>query len=111
VNFELSDEQRRFRDSVSGFAERHLRDGALARAHDEAYPHDVARLMAAQQLFGIALPETSGGQGGTLMDAVIAIEAVAAACPRSADVIQAGNFGPRAFSPRCSSATPSSPWV
>ena len=28
------------------------------------------------------------------MDAVIAIEAVAAACPRSADVVQAGNFGP-----------------
>ena len=27
------------------------------------------------------------------MDAVIAIEQVAAACPRSADVIQAGNFG------------------
>jgi alkylation response protein AidB-like acyl-CoA dehydrogenase len=28
------------------------------------------------------------------MDAVIAIEAVAAHCPRSADVVQAGNFGP-----------------
>jgi alkylation response protein AidB-like acyl-CoA dehydrogenase len=28
------------------------------------------------------------------MDAVIAIEEVAAACPRSADVVQAGNFGP-----------------
>jgi alkylation response protein AidB-like acyl-CoA dehydrogenase len=94
VNFELNEEQRQFRDAVSGFADRHLRDGALARAHAEDYPHDVARLMAAQELFGIALPESSGGQGGTLMDAVIAIEAVAAVCPRSADVIQAGNFGP-----------------
>jgi len=28
------------------------------------------------------------------MDAVLAIEAVASVCPRSADVIQAGNFGP-----------------
>ena len=28
------------------------------------------------------------------MDAVIAIEQVAAVCPRSADVVQAGNFGP-----------------
>src|SRR5687767_4738793 len=28
------------------------------------------------------------------MDAVIAIETVASVCPRSADVVQAGNFGP-----------------
>ena len=40
------------------------------------------------------MPEADGGQGGTLMDAVIAIETVASVCPKSADVVQAGNFGP-----------------
>jgi len=94
MDFELSEEQQRFRDSVSGFARRFLQKGALERAHSDAYPHDVARQMAAEGLFGIAFPESAGGQGGTLMDAVIAIEAVAASCPRSADIIQAGNFGP-----------------
>ncbi len=54
----------------------------------------VAQLMAKQGLLGIALPESDGGQGGTLTDAVIAIEQVAAVCPRSADVVQFGNFGP-----------------
>ncbi len=34
------------------------------------------------------------GQGGSLIDAVIAIEQVATVCPRSADVVQFGNFGP-----------------
>ena len=43
---------------------------------------------------GITIPEADGGQGGSLMDAVIAIEQVAAVCPRSADVVQFGNFGP-----------------
>ena len=43
---------------------------------------------------GITLPQSEGGQGGTLMDAVIAIEQMAAECPRSADVVQFGNFGP-----------------
>ena len=43
---------------------------------------------------GITLPEADGGQGGKLMDAVIAIEQVALVCPRSADVIQSGSFGP-----------------
>jgi alkylation response protein AidB-like acyl-CoA dehydrogenase len=50
--------------------------------------------MAKQGLLGITIAEADGGQGGTLIDAVLAIEAVASACPRSADVIQAGNFGP-----------------
>ena len=94
MDFALSEEQRAFRDSVRGFAHKHLAAGALARAHDLAHPFDVARLMARQGLLGITLPEADGGQGGTLMDAVLAIEAVASVCPRSADVVQAGNFGP-----------------
>lgn len=94
MNFELTPEQQAFRDSVRGFAEKHLRAGALARAHDPAHPWDVSRLMAQQGLMGITMPEEDGGQGGTLMDAILAIEAVAQVCPKSADVVQAGNFGP-----------------
>src|SRR5882757_710550 len=94
MNFDLSDEQKMFRDSVRGFAERHLAAGALARAHQEEHPWDVARLMAEQGLLGITISEQDGGQDGTLMDAILAIETVAQVCPRSADVIQAGNFGP-----------------
>ena len=93
MNFELTPEQQQFRDAVLGFAERHLRAGALARAHNPEHPWDVARLMAEQGLLGITIPEKDGGQGGTLMDAIIAIETVAQVCPRSADVVQAGNFG------------------
>ncbi len=94
MDFTFSEEQRLFRDSVRAFAERHLAAGALERAHAADYPWDVAKLMAEQGLLGITIPEDSGGQGGTLMDAVIAIETIASVCPRSADVIQAGNFGP-----------------
>jgi len=79
---------------VRRFAAKHLAPGALSRAHSPDYPWDVAKQMAGQGLLGITLPEADGGQGGALMDAVIAIEEAAAACPRSADVIQAGNFGP-----------------
>ena len=64
-----------------------------ARAHAPEHPWDVAKLMAGQGLLGITIAEKDGGQGGTLMDAVITIETVAQVCPRSADVVQAGNFG------------------
>jgi len=94
MNFEFTPEQKTFRDAVLGFAERPLRADALKRAHQEEHPWDVARLMAEQGLMGITMKEEDGGQGGSLTDAIIAIEAIASVCPRSADVIQAGNFGP-----------------
>src|SRR3546814_7193583 len=74
----LTEEQILFRDSVRGFAERHLADGRLARAHERSFPFDVARLMAGQGLLGMTFPEADGGAGGSLMDAILAIEAVAA---------------------------------
>ncbi|MCR0981112.1 acyl-CoA dehydrogenase family protein [Roseomonas populi] len=94
MDFNLTEDQRIFADSVRRFAEENLAAGALRRAHAPGFPYDVAQLMARQGLLGITLPERDGGQGGTLMDAVLAIEQVALVCPRSADVVQAGNFGP-----------------
>jgi len=94
MNFDFTDEQKLFAESVRKFALAHLAKDALKRAHDPRFPFDVAKLMHAQGLMGITLPEADGGVGGTLMDAVIAIEQVAAVCPRSADVVQFGNFGP-----------------
>jgi alkylation response protein AidB-like acyl-CoA dehydrogenase len=89
--FELTEEQALFRDSVGAFARRRLAAGALALAHSDDYPWDIARTMAEQGLIGITIPEEKGGVGGSLMDAVI--EQVAGVSPRAADVVQAGNFG------------------
>ena len=93
MDFRFTPEQEQFRDSVRRFAQKHLKAGALERAHAAEYPWEVAKLMAGQGLLGITAAHADGGQGGTLMDAVIAIETVAEVCPRSADVVQAGNFG------------------
>jgi hypothetical protein len=44
MDFELTADQKIFRDSVAGFAARHLAEGALARARASGYPWEVARL-------------------------------------------------------------------
>ncbi|MEU0649119.1 acyl-CoA dehydrogenase family protein [Streptomyces umbrinus] len=80
-------------DSVRSFAARHLADGALARAHDPSYPWEIARLLADQGLMGLTISADDGGQGAPLADAVAVIQEVAQHCPKSADVLQAGNFG------------------
>ncbi|CAM3346738.1 acyl-CoA dehydrogenase [Bordetella sputigena] len=94
MDFNLTPEQRDFQDAVRRYAENELRAGARDRAHSREYPWDVARSMARQGLLGITISEANGGIGGSLMDAVIAIQTIASVCPRSADVVQAGNFGP-----------------
>jgi alkylation response protein AidB-like acyl-CoA dehydrogenase len=94
MNFDLSEEHEAFAESVRRFARDRLAAGALARAHSPEYPWEVARLLTKQGLLGIAFSEEDGGQGGTLMHAVLAIQEVALVCPKSADIVQAGNFGP-----------------
>src|SRR4029078_6155686 len=94
MNFDFTEEQKLFADSVHKFAQAHLAKDALKRAHEPRFPFDVAKLMSAQGLMGITIAEKDGGVGGTLMDAVIAIEQVALVCPRSADGVQFGNLGP-----------------
>ena len=93
MDFELTPEQRMFADSARDFSQRALAEGRHERAMNDGFPWHVARRMADAGLFGIAMAERDGGQGGTLMDAVLAIEQVSLVCPRSADVVQAGNFG------------------
>jgi alkylation response protein AidB-like acyl-CoA dehydrogenase len=74
MNFDFTEEQKLFADSIRRFAQDHLAKDALKRAHTPHFPFDVAKLMSRQGLLGITIPEADGGQGGSLMDAVIAIE-------------------------------------
>ncbi|MBB3649124.1 hypothetical protein FHX14_005358 [Rhizobium sp. BK619] len=93
MDFALTDEQQLFADSVRRFATDKFKEGALKRAHSNEYPWEEAKMIANQGLLGITIKPEDGGMGGTLMDAVIAIEQMALICPKSADIIQAGNFG------------------
>lgn len=93
MDFVFTSEQQALADSVGGFARQHLAGGALARAHQPQYPWEVAKQLSGQGLLGLLLPEEDGGAGGSLMDAVIVIQELAMVCPKSADIVQAGNFG------------------
>lgn len=93
MDFNLTDEQRAFTASVGTFARDRFASDALRRAHDPAYPWDVAKALAGQSLLGLTIRPADGGAGASLLDAVLAIREVAMADPTAADVLQAGNFG------------------
>lgn len=88
MNFALTDEQRAIAELAARVA------GDLpADFADDGYPWPAMRTLAGVGLGGIALAPEDGGQGCTLLDSVLAIEAAARARPRAADLLQAMNFG------------------
>jgi len=91
MDFQLTEEQRILQDSVRRLAERHFAEKAFTWENE--YPWGHARILAENGLMGVRIPVADGGQGATLMDAVVAIMEITKVCPHSGDVFQAGNFG------------------
>lgn len=92
-NSEILAERQELVESIRAFATKQLAPDALERAHDPNYNWDIARQFGEQGLLGLTIPEHLGGQGAELADAVAVIQEVAQHCPKSADILQAGNFG------------------
>jgi hypothetical protein len=87
LNHELTDEQRDLVEMVSGLSRRHV--GDRRRGLDR----ELLSAFAAQELGGMALPTEVGGGGGTLFDAVLAIEAAGRVAPAAGDALHVLNFG------------------
>ncbi|MFG3436035.1 acyl-CoA dehydrogenase [Nonomuraea sp. NPDC047897] len=71
----LNEEHEALRESVSGWAERNIPAELLRAAADERPP--FWRSLAEQGLLGLHLPEEAGGSGYGLLEAAVAIEALA----------------------------------
>lgn len=56
-------------------------------------PREYLKVLAGQDLAGISLPEDVGGQGQTLLDAVLAIETLSQYSAAAGDCLQVMNFG------------------
>lgn len=90
MDFRMSQEHQDLFDRTLDFAQRSFSERAFQR---DSYAWDSARVLAEQGMTGITIPEAYGGQGGSLLDAVVVMDAVSRVCPHSGDVLQATNFG------------------
>ena len=89
MDFGLTDEQTALRDAAAKFAADRLAPKAFTW---NSYPWENAKALAAAGLTGIAVPVEFGGQGGTLLDAVVVEEEISKVCPHSGDVLHVTNF-------------------
>lgn len=93
MDFQLSDEQHALVETAQGLARRHGADPTVTWADAGRFPWEFCRALGELGLTGIDLPAEVGGQGGSLIDSVLVLEAVARVAPHLADAVQATNFG------------------
>jgi len=77
VNFEFTEEQKIFRDSVKEFLQKHLQPVWVDIDEKHRIPTELIYKMGEQGFFAIPVPEEYGGQGGDFLSAAIAVEEIA----------------------------------
>ncbi len=77
MNYEFSDEENRFRESVAEFCKRYIEPRWVEIDEKGHIPLDLIKKLGDQGLFAIPVPEKYGGMGGNMTLAAIAVEEIA----------------------------------
>jgi alkylation response protein AidB-like acyl-CoA dehydrogenase len=93
MDFDLNTEQQELKRWARDFAQDKFSAKAYTWVANQEVPWENAKLLAEHGLMGMTIPEEDGGQGMTLIDAMIVMEEIAKVCPNTADMFQVGNFG------------------
>ena len=76
MNFDLTSEQRRWRDLARDFAQGEIRPHAEQLDREQKFPYDIVAKMADLGLMGLTLPEEYGGSGGDFVAYNLALEEI-----------------------------------
>jgi alkylation response protein AidB-like acyl-CoA dehydrogenase len=87
MDFNLSDDQRAFRDAARGFAANEMSPNAADWDENKVFPETALRQAAALGFAGITIRDDVGGAGLTRLDAAIVFEELAAGCTSTAAYI------------------------
>ena len=79
MNFDPTDEQRRWRDLAREYAQGVIRPRAEALDREQKFPYDIVSEMASLGLMGLTLPEEYGGSGGDFVAYNMALEEISRA--------------------------------
>ncbi len=79
MNFDPTDEQRRWRDLARDFAQGEIRPRAAQLDREQRFPYDIVAEMARLGLMGLTLPEEYGGSGGDFVSYNLALEEISRA--------------------------------
>jgi len=93
MDFNLTEEQLELQKWSRNLAKEKFAEKAYSWVRNNEVPWENAKILAEQGLMGMTLPVEDGGQGMSLIEAIIVMEEIAKVCPNTADMFQVGNFG------------------
>ena len=94
MRFPLSDEQIRLQARGRELADTLFRPLAARWDEREEYPWDNVRALVDEHLMGMTIPCEYGGQGRSLLEAILVIEAVSRVCGVTGRILVDSNLGP-----------------
>lgn len=93
MDFQLTDEQKQIVDLVDELGRKEFAEKAARWDENHEYPWDNIHKLMECDLLGMTIPEEYGGQGRSLIDAILAIETAAKYCGVTARVLVETNMG------------------
>ena len=93
MDFQLTDEQKQIVDLVDELGRKEFAEKAARWDENHEYPWDNIHKLRECDLLGMTIPEEYGGQGRSLIDAILAIETAAKYCGVTARVLVETNMG------------------
>ncbi|MCK2216048.1 acyl-CoA dehydrogenase family protein [Actinomadura sp. ATCC 31491] len=77
MDFELSDEQKAFRETLRAFVDKEILPVAVEWEHSGRYPAEIVDKMKQMGLFGLSVPEEYGGMGADMVSFALVFEEIA----------------------------------
>src|SRR5271155_4705806 len=74
MNFDLTEEQQRIRDTLKSFAEREIKPNSGAWDKEQTFPRAVIEKLGELGFLGVAYPERWGGGGADTLSQVLVVE-------------------------------------
>ncbi|MEV5553151.1 acyl-CoA dehydrogenase family protein [Nonomuraea wenchangensis] len=77
MDFELTDEQKAFRETLRAFVDKEIVPVAVEWEHSGRYPAEIVDKMKQMGLFGLSVPEEYGGMGADMVSFALVFEEIA----------------------------------
>ncbi|MFC4008800.1 acyl-CoA dehydrogenase family protein [Nonomuraea purpurea] len=77
MDFELTDEQKTFRETLRAFVDKEIVPVATEWEHSGRYPTEIIDKMKRMGLFGLSVPEEYGGMGADMVSFALVFEEIA----------------------------------
>lgn len=93
MNYYLTEEQQMIKEIAARIADEKIKPVAIKYDEEGTFPHDIVKILADSDLFGVYISEEYGGFGGGIYEMALVVEELSRACGGIALAFAASGLG------------------